>query len=62
LLSLVVNGALGILSRAMPQLQIYFVGIPLVILAGMALLAALAATMMTLHLAGLREFLSLTGF
>jgi flagellar biosynthesis protein FliR len=46
----------------MPQLQIYFIGIPLVILAGMALLAALAATMMTLHIDGLREFLRLAGF
>jgi flagellar biosynthetic protein FliR len=62
LLSLVVNGALGILSRAMPQLQIYFIGIPLVILAGMALLAALAATLMTLHVEGLRQFLRLAGF
>lgn len=62
LLSLIVNSALGVLSRAMPQLQIYFIGIPLVIFAGMALLAALAATMMTLHSDGLRQFLRLAGF
>ena len=62
ILSLIVNSALGVLSRAMPQLQIYFIGIPLVIFAGMALLAALAATMMTLHSDGLRQFLRLAGF
>ena len=62
LLSLIVNAALGILSRAMPQLQIYFIGVPLTIMAGMALLAALAATLMTLHIDALRQFLSVAGF
>lgn len=62
LLSLLVNAAFGVLSRAMPQLQIYFVGVPLTIMAGMALLAALAATLMTMHLESLRDFLKLVGF
>lgn len=62
LLSLVVNAAFGVLSRAMPQLQIYFVGVPLTIMAGMALLAALGATLMTMHLESLRDFLKLAGF
>lgn len=62
LLSFIVNAALGVLSRAMPQLQIYFVGVPLTIMAGMALLAALAATLTTMHLDSLRSFLKLAGF
>ena len=61
LLSLLVNVALGVVSRAMPQLQIYFVGMPLTLLAGMALLAALSASLMTTHVESYRAFLSMIG-
>jgi flagellar biosynthetic protein FliR len=62
LLGFVVNASLGVISRAMPQLQIYFIGVPLTIMAGMALLAALAATLTTLHVDSLKQFLKLIGF
>jgi flagellar biosynthetic protein FliR len=45
---LLFNVALGILSRLMPQMQVYFIGIPLSILAGLlALLLVIGAMMGT---------------
>jgi flagellar biosynthetic protein FliR len=45
---LLFNVALGILSRLMPQMQVYFIGIPLSILAGLlALLLVIGAVMGT---------------
>jgi flagellar biosynthetic protein FliR len=43
---LVFNLGLGLLARLMPQMQVYFVGVPLSILAGFLILAAIIATMM----------------
>src|SRR5215218_4810685 len=43
---LVFNIGLGVLARLMPQMQVYFVGVPLSILAGFLILALVIATMM----------------
>ncbi len=43
---LVFNVGLGLLARMMPQMQVYFVGVPLSILAGLLILVAVIATMM----------------
>jgi flagellar biosynthetic protein FliR len=43
---LVFNIGLGVLARLMPQMQVYFVGAPLSILAGFLVLAAVLAAMM----------------
>jgi len=43
---LVFNIGLGVLARLMPQMQVYFVGVPLSIFAGFMILAAVLATMM----------------
>ena len=43
---LVFNIGLGVLARLMPQMQVYFVGVPLSILAGFLILAAVIAAMM----------------
>src|SRR3984893_2368345 len=43
---LVFNIGLGVLARLMPQMQVYFVGVPLSILAGFLIFAAVLTTMM----------------
>ena len=43
---LVFNIGLGVLARLMPQMQVYFVGVPLSIFTGFMILAAVLATMM----------------
>ena len=43
---LVFNIGLGVLARLMPQMQVYFVGVPLAILAGFLIFAAVLTTMM----------------
>ena len=43
---LVFNLGLGVLARLMPQMQVYFVGVPLVILIGFLIFAAVISTMM----------------
>jgi flagellar biosynthetic protein FliR len=43
---LVFNIGLGVLARLMPQMQVYFVGVPLSIFIGFAILAAVLASMM----------------
>jgi flagellar biosynthetic protein FliR len=43
---LVFNIGLGVLARLMPQMQVYFVGVPLSILAGFLIFAVVLATMM----------------
>jgi len=43
---LVFNIGLGVLARLMPQMQVYFVGVPLSILAGFLILAVVIAAMM----------------
>jgi flagellar biosynthetic protein FliR len=47
---LVFNIGLGVLARLMPQMQVYFVGAPLSILAGFLILAAVLAAMMGTYL------------
>ncbi len=43
---IIFNVGLGVLSRLMPQMQVFFVGVPLSILAGFLILAVVIATMM----------------
>ena len=43
---LVFNIGLGVLARLMPQMQVYFVGVPLAILAGFLIFAFVVAAMM----------------
>src|SRR5436305_1305638 len=43
---LVFNLGLGVLAQLMPQMQVYFVGVPLAILAGFLIFAAVLASMM----------------
>src|ERR1700726_5027784 len=43
---LVFNVGLGVLARLMPQMQVYFVGVPLSILSGFLIFAAVLAAMM----------------
>src|SRR3954465_22709 len=43
---LVFNMGLGVLARLMPQMQVYFVGVPLAILTGFLIFAAVLTTMM----------------
>jgi flagellar biosynthetic protein FliR len=47
---LVFNMGLGILARLMPQMQVYFVGVPLSIVIGFLIFAAVLATMMGTYL------------
>ena len=47
---LVFNIGLGVLARLMPQMQVYFVGVPLSILAGFLIFALVIAAMMGTYL------------
>jgi flagellar biosynthesis protein FliR len=47
---LVFNLGLGLLARLMPQMQVYFVGVPLSILAGFLILALVLASLMGVFL------------
>jgi flagellar biosynthetic protein FliR len=47
---LVFNVGLGVLARLMPQMQVYFVGVPLSILAGFLIFALVIAAMMGTYL------------
>jgi flagellar biosynthetic protein FliR len=42
----VFNIGLGVLARLMPQMQVYFVGVPLSIMIGFLIFALVIATMM----------------
>ncbi len=56
------QAALALLSRLVPQLQVYFVAMPGQILGGVLLLAVFGSAMLTLWLQGARAgFLSLPG-
>jgi flagellar biosynthetic protein FliR len=46
----VVNAAIGLLARMMPQLQVFFIAMPVNILAGLFLLLLLIGSLMTLFL------------
>jgi flagellar biosynthetic protein FliR len=47
---LVFNMGLGVLARLMPQMQVYFVGVPLSIMIGFLIFAVVLATMMGTYL------------
>lgn len=51
------NLGLGVLSRLMPQLQVFFLAMPASILLGMAVLLAVVGAMMGVFVAGLGDFL-----
>jgi flagellar biosynthetic protein FliR len=51
------NLGLGVLSRLMPQLQVFFLAMPAAILIGMAVLVAVIGVMMTVFLSSLGDFL-----
>jgi flagellar biosynthetic protein FliR len=46
---LIFNLGLGVLSRLMPQMQVFFVGMPLSILAGLLILMLIVAAIMTVY-------------
>jgi flagellar biosynthesis protein FliR len=48
---IVFNLALGLLSRLMPQMQVFFVGLPMTILGGLLILLIVVGAMMTTYLA-----------
>ncbi|WP_372425672.1 flagellar biosynthetic protein FliR [Salinarimonas chemoclinalis] len=52
------NLGLGILSRLMPQLQVFFLALPATILGGFIVLAIVVGVMMSVFLENLRAFLS----
>jgi flagellar biosynthesis protein FliR len=54
------NLGLGVLSRLMPQMQVFFIGLPVTIIVGMLVLVAALGLMMNLYLEDLGRFL--TGF
>jgi flagellar biosynthetic protein FliR len=47
LAALVFNGALGLLARLVPQLQVFFVALPIQVLGGLALLAVLLGSVVS---------------
>jgi flagellar biosynthetic protein FliR len=47
---LVFNMGLGVLARLMPQMQVYFVGVPLSIMVGLMIFAAVLSTIMGTYL------------
>lgn len=55
------NLGLGILSRLMPQMQVFFLGLPLTIGVGMLVLLAALGLMMALYLGELGRFLTTFG-
>jgi flagellar biosynthesis protein FliR len=50
ILGFAVNAAMGLLARMMPQLQVFFIAMPINILAGFLLLMLIIGSMMTLFL------------
>src|SRR5689334_9064379 len=54
---LLFNLGLGLLSRLMPQMQVFFVGMPLSIMAGLLILVLVLAAMMGTYLDGLEGML-----
>jgi flagellar biosynthetic protein FliR len=55
---LLFNLGLGILSRLMPQMQVFFVGLPLSILLGLLILLMVLGAMMTVFLAEVENVLT----
>lgn len=59
---MIFNVGLGVLSRLMPQLQVFFIAAPLSLMAGFALLALVVGVLMNVFLAGVGDtFRMLTG-
>jgi flagellar biosynthetic protein FliR len=56
---LLFNFGLGVLSRLMPQMQVFFVGLPLSILGGFVVLALIVGTLMTVYLGYIEGVLQL---
>jgi flagellar biosynthetic protein FliR len=54
---LLINLGLGLLSRLMPQMQVFFVGVPLTIMVGLVILALVLAAMMGTFLDGFESVL-----
>jgi len=54
---LVFNVALGLLSRMMPQMQVFFVGLPMTILGGLLLLLVVVGAMMATYLGYIDDIL-----
>jgi flagellar biosynthetic protein FliR len=54
---LLFNLGLGVLSRLMPQMQVYFIGLPLSILIGLMILALVLGAMMATFLGSIAEVL-----
>jgi len=54
---LLFNVGLGLVSRMMPQMQVYFVGVPLSIFAGLLILLMVLGAMMTSYLSYLQDVL-----
>ena len=55
---LLFNIGLGVLSRLMPQMQVFFVGMPLSIMLGLVILVFVLTAMMTVYLDDLRHMLT----
>ena len=54
---LLFNLGLGVLSRLMPQMQVFFVGMPLSILVGFLILLLVVGAMMTVFLGSVETVL-----
>jgi flagellar biosynthetic protein FliR len=54
---LLFNLGLGLLSRLMPQMQVFFVGMPLSILAGLMMLFLLLSAMMGTYMGSVESVL-----
>ena len=50
ILGFAVNAAMGLLARMMPQLQVFFIAMPVNVLTGFVVMALVLSTMMTLFL------------
>jgi len=55
---LLFNLGLGVLSRLMPQMQVFFVGLPLSILLGLVILLMVLGAMMTVFLGSVENVLT----
>jgi flagellar biosynthetic protein FliR len=55
---MLLNIGLGVLSRLMPQIQVFFVGVPLSVIVGMLVLIAVLGLMMNLYLGDVGRFLT----
>jgi flagellar biosynthetic protein FliR len=51
------NIGLGVLSRLMPQMQVYFIGLPLSIMIGLLILVLVLGAMMTTFLGSIEDVL-----